>query len=128
MLWKQKNEPLFSQRKEFSGSHFLQLLARPWSLCSCIHNNHLTWFWRPVLTPLLVTSSNGSFAKEAGNAPGYRAPSVKAVLHQLTKYLEKMRADRKRIRLPTPLLTEAHPQFPAIRRSLSILLLCRSWA
>lgn len=88
VLWKQKNEPLCSQRKEFFGSHFIPLPARPWSLCSCIHSNHLACFWRPALTLLLVTSSNRSFVREVGNAPSHRAPAVKAVLPQLTKYLK----------------------------------------
>ena len=93
LFWKQ-NELLCSQGKEeFSDSHFIQLLASPWSLCSHIHGNDLAWFRRPILTLLqilllLLTSSNGSSVREAGNAPRHRAAGVKAVLPQLTKYLK----------------------------------------
>lgn len=92
-FWKQ-NELLCSQRKvEFFGSHFIQLPASAWTLCSNLHSNHLAWFQRPLPTLmqillLLVPSSNESFDKRPGNVPHHRAAGVEAVLSQLTKYFK----------------------------------------
>lgn len=99
------------RKEKSSSSHFIQLPAGPWSLCSHVYSNHLAWFERPVLTPLqipllLLTSHNGSSAREARTAPSHRVAGINVVLppNQLnTLKLGRMRVDGKRIWLSTPL-------------------------